>query len=267
MIYANPIGAEFASGDYYNREAAEYYLSPAKLDSDYASVRFERELRLFCKYCDGGTVLDVGCGSGAFLHQLRERYPGRYEILGTDVSGAPLEHAESRGIPVWRGNFLTGNLGSNPFDAITFWAVLEHLLEPKKFIERAASLLKPGGLCFVLVPNMDSLAVRLIGARYRYIYPQHLNYFSRNTLTQLVGKELSVVTMRATHFNPMVIYQDWRSGGADVSNAERGELLKRTTSYKQNPLFKPIKAAYRITEGVLRTTKLADNLVAVLRKK
>jgi hypothetical protein len=198
---------------------------------------------------------------------LRERFPRKYESLGTDVSGAPLDYAESRGIPVWRGDFLTGDLGAERFDAITFWAVLEHLLEPKQFIKRAASLLNAGGTCFVLVPNMDSLAVRLIGARYRYIYPQHLNYFTRKTLARLAGNEFSVVTMNATHFNPMVIYQDWRSGGADVSNAERGELLKRTTSYKQNPLFKPIKAAYKIGEGVLRAANLADNLVAVLRKK
>src|SRR5689334_4909134 len=47
MIYANPVGAEFASGEYYDRDAAQYYLSPAKLESDYAAVRFERELRLF----------------------------------------------------------------------------------------------------------------------------------------------------------------------------------------------------------------------------
>src|SRR5207249_4437617 len=117
-------------------------------------------------------------------------------ILGTDVSGAPLAYAESRGIPVWRGNFLRGDLGSERFDAITFWAVLEHVLEPKKFIERAASLLKPQGICFVLVPNMDSLAVRLIGARYRYIYPQHLNYFARETLTKLAENQFSVIQMR-----------------------------------------------------------------------
>src|ERR1043166_2820038 len=167
MIYANPVGQEFASGEYYNRDAAEYYLSTAKLESDYASVRFERELRVFRNYCQGGRVLDVGCSSGAFLHQLRERYRGDYEILGTDVSGAPLDYAESRGIPVWRGDFLRGEWKGERFDAITFWAVLEHLLEPKKFIERAGSLLKPLGLCFVLVPNMDSLAVRLIAARYQ----------------------------------------------------------------------------------------------------
>ena len=69
MLYANPVPAKFASGQFYDQTGADYYLSPAKLESDYAAVRFERELRLFRKYCAGGAVLDVGCSSGAFLCQ------------------------------------------------------------------------------------------------------------------------------------------------------------------------------------------------------
>src|SRR5260370_20906784 len=78
MIYANAVPTEFACGTYYNEAGAEYYLSRAKLESDYAEVRFERELRLFRKHCKGGTVLDVGCSSGAFLFQLNRRFPESY---------------------------------------------------------------------------------------------------------------------------------------------------------------------------------------------
>src|ERR1035438_5896931 len=67
--------------------------------------------------------------------------------------------------------------GQKQFDAVTLWAVVEHLLEPKQFLAKAWSVLKPDGLCFVLVQNMKSLAARALGARYRYLYPQHLNYF------------------------------------------------------------------------------------------
>jgi 2-polyprenyl-3-methyl-5-hydroxy-6-metoxy-1,4-benzoquinol methylase len=266
MIYANPVPAEFASGEYYDHAGAEYYLSPAKLESDYAGVRFERELRFFRKHCPAGQVLDVGCSSGAFLYQLRRRFPGSYEVLGTDVSGAPLDYAEARGIPVARGNFLEQDFGGRTFDAITMWAVIEHLAAPKRFIERAAALLKPNGVCFVLVPNMQSLAVRLLGARYRYIYGQHLNYFTKVTLLQLVASWFVPCEIRSTHYNPIVIWQDWRQRGREVSNQERGELLKRTTSYKQNPLLKPVKALYRLTEGVLGSLTLADNLAVVCRK-
>lgn len=269
MIYVNPAPAAMAGGQFYDTEGADYYLSPAKLASDYADVRFERELRLFREFCPHGAVLDVGCGSGGFLFQLKKRWPGDYEILGTDVSGGPLDYAESRGVPVVRGDFLrSAELQLRaPFDVVTLWAVAEHLAEPKLFLEKAYALLKPGGLCFVLVPNLRSLAVRLLGANYRYVYAQHLNYFSAVTLGRLGERAgFEVVARRFMHFNPVVIWQDWRGRGREVSNAERGELLKQTTALKQKPWLKPIKVIYGLTEKVLGGMGLADNVVVVLRK-
>jgi 2-polyprenyl-3-methyl-5-hydroxy-6-metoxy-1,4-benzoquinol methylase len=267
MVYANPVPAEFASGEHYERAGRDYYLIPAKLESDYAAVRFERELRLFRKHCRRGAVLDVGCSTGAFLFQLRSRFPGDYQILGADASGPALDYAASRGVPVARGDFLKTDLGRGEFDAVTFWAVLEHLAEPKAFLEKAWSTLKPGGLCFLLVPNLGSLAARLLGARYRYVYPQHLNYFTRATLAKLIEPHFQTVEVRCTHFNPVVIWQDWRRGGREVSNDERAELLKRTTGYKQRAWLKPARIVYRIAERALGAVGLADNLAVVLRRK
>jgi SAM-dependent methyltransferase len=299
MVYVNPVLATMASGQFYDTEGADYYLSPAKLASDYADVRFERELRLLREFCPRGAVLDVGCGSGGFLFQLKKRWPNDYEILGTDVSGGPLDYAESRGVPVVRGDFLGQDFSRQPasgsktplpafghplpvrrgegrgegssdaqFDAVTLWAVAEHLAEPRRFLEKADALLKPAGFCFVLVPNLRSLAVRLLGAKYRYVYTQHLNYFSTATLGQLgdrVGFE--VVATRFTHFNPVVIWQDWRGGERDVSNAERGELLKQTTVLKQKPWLKPVKWLYGLTEKALGSIDLADNVVVIFQKR
>ena len=267
MIYTNPVPGQFASGQHYDGLGAEYYLSPAKLESDYADVRFERELRLFRKHCAAGAVLDVGCSSGAFLYQLNRRFPGCYQVLGTDVSGESLDYAESRGIPVIRGDFPEQTFQERKFEAVTFWAVLEHLPEPQPFLEKAWSVLRPDGLCFVLVPNMGSLAARLLGNRYRYIYPQHLNHFTSRTLTRMVEAHFSIIALGSTHFNPIVIWQDWRWGGQEVPNAERAALLQRTTRYKQNPLLRPVKSLYHLVERALGNAGLADNLVAVLRKQ
>ena len=267
MTYVDPVAQEFASGAFYEKAGTEYYLSKAKLESDYASVRFERELRLFRKYCSGGNVLDVGCSSGAFLFQLNQRFPGSYQVLGTDMSGPPLNYAESRGVPVLRSPFLETSFERNQFDAVTFWAVLEHLMNPRQFLQKAVSILKPSGFCFVLVPNARSLAIRLLQSRYRYVYEQHLNYFTRQSLRSIIPEDFSVVQVRSTHFNPLVIWQDWRHGGREVSNSERARLLQRTNSWKQNPLLKPAKALYSCAEAVLGRMNLADNLVLVLCRR
>ncbi len=267
MVYASPVPAAFASGEYYDGVGAEYYLSAAKLEGDYAPERFERELRLLRAHCAKGSVLDAGCSSGAFLFQLKARFPGDYEVLGTDVSGAPLDYAAARGVPVVRGEFLALDFGGRQFDAISFWAVLEHLAEPRAFLERAWTALKPGGVCLVLVPNRGSLAMRWLGARWRYVYPQHLNYFSRATLERLVEGRFTVLETRFTHFNPVIIWQDWRSGGAEVSNVERAALLRRTTAWKRNRWAAPVKRLYRLAEAGLARVGLADNVAMVLGKK
>lgn len=269
MIYANPVESALASGQFYDRLSVPFYLSRDKLESDYAPVRFERELRWFRSWCRKGAVLDVGCSTGAFLFQLKSRFPGDYTVTGTDVAGAALDHAESRGIEIVRESFLDCDFGGRRFDAVTFWAVIEHLAEPGKFLGKAAAQLKAGGHCFVLVPNMKSLAARLLGVKYRYIMPDHLNYFTAGTLRRFAASApaLEVVRLGQSHFNPVVILKDFRRRADRVADGERARLLKRTTAMKQSPWLGPVRWLYSAVERVLITMGLADNLVLVMRKK
>ena len=265
MIYTNPVPAGMATGTFYD-QAGDEYLAAEKLESDYADVRFERELRLFRKHCPHGSVLDVGCSSGAFLHQLKKRHSNDYQVWGTDVSNAPLNHASRMGVPIIKGDFLSHSFEQS-FDAVTFWAVMEHLFEPQRFLQKAASILKPGGLCFILVPNMKSLAVKLAGSKYRYIFAEHLNYFTPETLRKIVDGEFNIVDLKSTHFNPLVIWRDFRDGEREIPRAERSQLLKRTTAYKKSRWMLPLKIGYNASEEILGKFLMADNLVIVGRKK
>jgi 2-polyprenyl-3-methyl-5-hydroxy-6-metoxy-1,4-benzoquinol methylase len=265
MVFANPVPAAMASGEHYEGLVDGLYLSPDKLKADYAAVRFERELKLFREFCPAGRVLDVGCSTGGFLHQLEVIEPNRYQRLGMDVVGPALDHAERSGVPVRRGRFLDFE-DEAQFDAITFWAVVEHLVDPAAFLKKACAMLRPGGHCFVLVPNLKSLAIRLLGSRYRYVMPEHVNYFTSATLRRLCARVegLEVVALRSTHFNPVVIWQDWRGRGQGVRDADRVALLKRTTAWKQRGGL--MRGCYRAVEGLLSSAQLADNLVLVARR-
>ena len=100
------------------------------------------------------------------------------------------------------------------------------------------------------------------------ILPDHLNYFTARTLTELASAatDMPLVMLRSSHFNPMVLWQDWRRPAERVPDAERAQLLRRTTAWKQNALLTPVKWIYAGVERVLGSVRLADNLVAVLRK-
>jgi 2-polyprenyl-3-methyl-5-hydroxy-6-metoxy-1,4-benzoquinol methylase len=267
--FANPIDEEFITGVFYDQLANPFYLSPDKLQSDYAPVRFERELKLFRKFCTSGAVLDVGCSTGAFLFQLKRRFSNDYQTLGIDVSGPALNYAEQQGVPILKEPYLTADFANRRFSAVTFWAVIEHLANPRDFLAKTASVLEPGGLCFILVPNFRSLAMRILGPKYRYIFPQHVNYFTPQTLKHLVAtqKNFKIIHSASMHFNPLVIYRDWKNPRDFVPDEERAKLLKRTTAYKQNPLMKPLKLALKATENILGKLNLADNLVIVLKKQ
>ena len=276
MVYADPVAMAFASGDFYEHLGVPYYLSAEKLAGDYAPVRFERELRLLRRYVPGGAVLDVGCSTGAFLFHLKTGVGAglpaasdAYAVAGVDVVSDALDYAESRGIEVIRAPFLEHDFGARRFDAVTFWAVLEHLAEPRRFLEKAAALMRSGGFCFVLVPNLNSLAVRFLGKKYRYVMPEHLNYFTHTTLQTLdtTTNAFKVVAVLSLHFNPVVIWQDWRRGGAPVAEAERARLLRRTVALKQRRSLRPLKLLYGGVETLLGALRLADNLALVLRKR
>lgn len=269
MIFANPIEKGWADGSYYDQLSGPFFLSQNKLDGDYAKPRFARELRLFRKFCPRGTVIDVGCSTGAFLYQLNVSFPSDYSAIGLDIAGPALDHAESKGARVLRESYPEAtSLADNSAQAVTLWAVMEHLDDPRRFLAKTARVLAQGGYCFILVPNFRSLAVRLLGPKYRYIFPQHVNYFTRETLRHFVSTEpsLRVVYETSMHFNPIVIAQDWRRGGEFVSDQERAQLLKRTTSYKQSPILAPVKLALAGVEAALSLLYLADNSVIVLQK-
>jgi 2-polyprenyl-3-methyl-5-hydroxy-6-metoxy-1,4-benzoquinol methylase len=267
MAYLDPLPPELGDA-YYDQLGNPYYLSPDKLAGDYAASRFARECALLRRFCPQGSILDVGCGTGAFLWQLRQRFGSDYQLMGIEVSRAALEYARQQGLEVHADSLLTHDFKGQRFDGITFWAVLEHLEHPFPFIRRAHDLLHPGGLCLALVPNRRSLAMSLLGPRYRYVLPQHLNYFASVNLRQLFEKAgLTPVDSGGSHFNPVVLWQDARRNpGEFVPDADRAALLRRTTRWKEAAWLRPASYALRALERLLARAGLADNIWIVARR-
>ena len=86
-------------------------------------------------------------------------------------------------------------------------------------------------------------------------------------MRDFIAQAFSVQRVKTTHFNPIVILQDFRNGQRHVPRADRVNLLKRTTRYKQNPWLLPIRLTYQLAESGLCTFRMADNVAVVGRKE
>ena len=98
--------------------------------------------------------------------------------------------------------------------------------------------------------------------------PEHLNYFTPGALRRFAALEprFEVRHLTGMHFNPLVIWQDWKGPGELVSEPDRARLLKRTTALKQSPRGRPVKFLYHLCDRALSRLRLADNLVIVLQR-
>ncbi len=100
------------------------------------------------------TLLDVGCGVGAFLHLVQEL---GVKVWGTDLSRNALQLAERLvGCPLYCGVLSPEAFPDTRFDAISTWEVLEHVADVTGFLGSIYDRLNPGGIVYMSTPNYDS---------------------------------------------------------------------------------------------------------------
>jgi SAM-dependent methyltransferase len=139
-----------------------------------------------CATGAGRSLLDIGCGSGTFLHLAERR---GFLPHGMDVSARAVAAAQEQyRLPVRQGGIGSDAWHGCEFDIISMFHLLEHLPEPGKAIAYAGGLLKPGGSLILQVPNSASVQARIFGARwYGLDVPRHLINFTPRALERLLG--------------------------------------------------------------------------------
>jgi SAM-dependent methyltransferase len=153
------------------------------------------------QYKTGGKLLDLGCSSGSFLELLKG---GNWNLQGVEISEESAARAKARsGANVFVGDVLDAPFAPESFDAITCFHVFEHMYNPRAVLEKAFTWLKPGGIFFVLVPNIDCPEARFFRSFwYPLELPRHLFHFSpdsvRNLATRSGFDELSISTTRVS---------------------------------------------------------------------
>jgi SAM-dependent methyltransferase len=112
-------------------------------------------------YAPGGTILDIGCGTGGLTVPLRDAFAGTtLDYVGLDLSSIALEQAASRrddddatreqkrDVRFVQGDF-DAYVPDRTFDAVIFSESLYYAADPLRTVRRYTSVLNPGGAIIV----------------------------------------------------------------------------------------------------------------------
>lgn len=189
---ANPPGPDrlreiYREGYFTERLAQHASGSLAAAARRAAVVNARRRLPLIRRFAPRGRrLLDVGCGTGVFLSVAREEY----DCCGVDVSPEAVATVRDElGIEAHAGDLRTLGLTERTFDVVTLFDVVEHVPNPAGLLETVRGIVAPRGIALMTTGDVDSLICRLAGRSWHLMTPpEHLTFFSRAGLTQMVER-------------------------------------------------------------------------------
>lgn len=220
-----------------------------------SAERWKGRVRVIARHKNGGSLLDLGCSSGGFLQAMSSP---RWELHGIEMSDAVAKRAESvSGARIFVGDILDAPYDHESFDVVTCFHVFEHLYEPLAVMKKVAKWLKPGGIFYVMVPNIDSAGAHLFRSYwYALELPRHLFHFSPASLRHVaheVGLEaLSLTTNRELFFEKSVRY--WFD---DLCRRAGKPRLPLAMSPAPGLPFRAVRKLFRLTALPLITSVAA----------
>ena len=203
-----------------------------------------------------GVALDVGCGMGIVLDQLRRR---GWSPCGVDVSAYATEYARRElGLDVVTGTIEQLERPPESVDLATMLLTIEHLPDPKGVLEAVHRLLRPGGVLIVATHDVEGVWPKLVGGRWRHFnVPEHTYYFSRQTLTRMAS-DAGLETFKVAETPTLAAVTD--SGDTDTGLYAPIRLLHRTG------LLTAAAPALRAMHGLARRLDWSDGITMYARK-
>jgi 2-polyprenyl-3-methyl-5-hydroxy-6-metoxy-1,4-benzoquinol methylase len=194
LIFLNPRPTEKASAAFYDQ--AEYlpFSSAGNQKNLIARVyelarryNLKWKRRTVSKILRNGRLLDVGCGTGEFLHEMRK---AGWEVAGIERDPEAARYARE----TLQLNVLTGGIEAlasinEKFEVITLWHVLEHLYRPKGALQNILSRLNENGVVIIAVPNVGGFDAKFYGNNWVALdAPRHVQHFTLETLQALAAQ-------------------------------------------------------------------------------
>jgi SAM-dependent methyltransferase len=262
-------GFEYVAPTPSTAELAEYYDRAYEVPLERyaaASARNAARIKELERWCPSrGRLLEVGASWGHSLAAARER---GWDVAGVELSPTAATYGrEHLGLTVFNCNLADAPLAAASFDAVIMWHVLEHVRNPKEELLQLATLLKPGGVLGLRVPNIASFGARVAGQWWPWMCPPaHLWFFSPATLPRLLGRcGFEVVEVRTLRGDGNNLYQYALMAAGNRLNEIRLSLTPRRPRHSSPQTEKRPVSAVRPPAPASRPPEAGGLLGAWLR--
>jgi len=197
----------YYANSYYQNPHGTYQSSYSEIESTQRKLRIELIYQAVIYNLKSDTnnqnkILDLGCGEGFLLSHFKD---AGWKVLGLDFSDEGVRKQNPKLIKdIVKGNVykeLEVLLKTDEnYDVIYLGNILEHVIDPLALVTKCSDLLSVGGLLVITVPNDFSIlqssliTSNVINREYWICPPDHLNYFSLESLVKLqVASNLKVL--------------------------------------------------------------------------
>jgi 2-polyprenyl-3-methyl-5-hydroxy-6-metoxy-1,4-benzoquinol methylase len=175
---------------------------PKNLASEYSEVvdidyfqNYEIKLKTFKKayskiekyIIDKKSILEIGSYYGTFLHLLDSKIL-EANVVGIEPSKHAIKYMNSIGLNCIEGSYETvlPQLEVKRFDAVISWDVIEHVSDPKQYINYISRVSKDKAILIISTIDRSSIFAKVLGNYWPWIVDMHLHYFSSTKLIEVV---------------------------------------------------------------------------------
>ena len=226
--FTNPRPDGIEIGKYYESEEYVSHSDSGKgiINFLYKKVRnytINKKVSLVNSLSKDKTILDIGCGTGAFLNACKGN---GWKIEGIEPSDGARDFAKTNyNLEINPENKLA-TMATSSFSIITMWHVLEHVHLLNDRIEELKRLLKKDGTIIIAVPNCDSWDAEYYSEFWAaYDLPRHLYHFTPDTMGKLLEKHsLTIVKKLPMVFDSYyvsMLSEKYKNGNVSLVNAMR----------------------------------------------
>lgn len=196
LIFSNPIFNQKKINSLYFESDFNYDCESKYLRKTYFNYFKKYLLRNGSK---NNKILEIGCGNGFFLEELRKN--GLRKAYGVEPGKSSVDKAESDIRENIKISVLRrGLFPKETFDIICCFHTLDHVVDPNKFLEEVYRLLKKRGKIFFIVHNTNGLSVKLLKEKSPIFDIEHIYLFNSKNLKKIFSvnkfSDLKVVSIK-----------------------------------------------------------------------